>query len=475
MSFSTQDLVAFNYITQQRMINPLNIPEIQGRIASYLPRQDCVSCLRVCREWYHGYLGPVWCTIDLNTQTPNLEDIVRRTHLIRSIAVSDGHYLKALGRVVAGNLWHLSYSICSGGNSRIMFNDFLRHNMATLRTLVIYGERRPSLGSGQYRQNNLLFIYGMVPYLGSNLTRLTLVDLSIVRDILSAILESSPGLRSLSLTMTSILHHKSTLAPFQHQGITTLSTSMGPTWAYDNLPEGTACLLVHFPFLESWTITEPKRYKTLDTAQALRANISAYCPRLKSLCFEQDLKERDHNEVLQVLVEASVPLESCVLPYIYFNHFAMEGLLKHQEGLVYLELSTRLEYCHPYAPDMNSSAKEHLDVILRCCRRLEVLSIKGHRMDVAMLEAGCRDHQWVCSGLQELRVRFKGLETMTAVDDCLEQLWTRKRIAAFTEVDVGTEDEDESIGTRVCDQLMRFRRLHTVWLGTQDYFLAPHV
>ncbi|KAG0313193.1 hypothetical protein BGZ97_010429 [Linnemannia gamsii] len=69
-------------------------------------------------------------------------------------------------------------------------------------------------------------------------------------------------------------------------------------------------------------------------------------------------------------------------------------------------------------PDENHSAKNPLKLILRSCRSLEVPSAKAHRMDMDLAE----EYQWFCNGLKELRVRVQGLETVVAIDDCLERL-----------------------------------------------------
>ncbi|KAF9121419.1 hypothetical protein BGW39_010553 [Mortierella sp. 14UC] len=43
---------------------PLDLPEIRTRIASFLSRKDCVSCMRVSRDWFFDFAPCVWHTID---------------------------------------------------------------------------------------------------------------------------------------------------------------------------------------------------------------------------------------------------------------------------------------------------------------------------------------------------------------------------------------------------------------------------
>ncbi|KAF8929376.1 hypothetical protein BGZ47_001074, partial [Haplosporangium gracile] len=349
-------------------------------------------------------------TINFDKEMPDPKYVVKNASLIRGVTVSMEDDFKTLELMGAGNLWHLDYSIRLSVCSWKVFIDLLSRNKVMLKTLVIYGGELHVNAFGQPRRVNDLFFTRAASHLGSNLSRLELVDLHITRDALLTVLEASPGLRFLSLMLTSIYFKYSTLDPFRHQGISTLSTSMGPDWTHDSFQEGISSLLIHFPALESWTI------------------------------------------------EGATLL----------------ALINHQKSLVYLELSSISPSCAPNAPDRNPSAKEPLEIILRCCSRLEVLSIRGHRMGVSTLENGCQDNAWVCYGLQKFRVRFHGLETMTAVNDCLDQLWTRKRIVALTGVDTGAESEEESMAKRVCDQLMRFKELDTVWLGTRDYCLATY-
>ncbi|KAF9147882.1 hypothetical protein BG015_010394 [Linnemannia schmuckeri] len=96
--------------------------------------------------------------------------------------------LITLGRMGTHILWHLDYTIRPSVSSQKMFN-LLNRNKATLKILVIYGGGLYANAPGQPRQSNHLFFTRAASYLGSNLSRLGLVDLRINRDTLSIVLE----------------------------------------------------------------------------------------------------------------------------------------------------------------------------------------------------------------------------------------------------------------------------------------------
>ena len=39
--------------------NPLDLSEIRALVARYLNRKDLVICLRVSRDWFNDFIGPV--------------------------------------------------------------------------------------------------------------------------------------------------------------------------------------------------------------------------------------------------------------------------------------------------------------------------------------------------------------------------------------------------------------------------------
>ncbi|KAG0047831.1 hypothetical protein BGZ90_007771, partial [Linnemannia elongata] len=45
--------------------DPLDLSKIHALVAPYLDRKDLVICLRVSRDWFNDFVGPVWHTIDM--------------------------------------------------------------------------------------------------------------------------------------------------------------------------------------------------------------------------------------------------------------------------------------------------------------------------------------------------------------------------------------------------------------------------
>ncbi|KAF8933151.1 hypothetical protein BGZ47_011015 [Haplosporangium gracile] len=129
----------------------------------------------------------------------------------------------------------------------------------------------------------------------------------------------------------------------------------------------------------------------------------------------------------------------------------------------------RLESCSfkykGMSPTVMLSLLEH-QASLTSIPHLQCLSATEHIMDVSLLEG----HELVCCDtLKELRVRFSGLRTAAAVNNCLNKLSTGK--TSGTSLTVESDEGDELNDERICCQLMRFKKLKTVWLGTKEYYL----
>ncbi|KAG0209311.1 hypothetical protein BGX33_005699 [Mortierella sp. NVP41] len=195
--------------------------------------------------------------------------------------------------------------------------------------------------------------------------------------------------------------------------------------------------------------------------ERMSSDLTVHCPRLKKVCFLCS----DPDKIAELLSDAFVRLEHCTFDYNAFNKVTLLGLLEHQETLTTVILSHNHPEIEPNSPDKNPAAKKLIALLLRSCRRLEELSIEGHRMNVVTLE----NQDWICENLRDLRVRFHGLETEAAVDYCLEQLMARKKGEVANAIDNGGGD---SIFDRICLQLFRFKKLKTIWLGTGEYYLA---
>lgn len=90
-------------------------------------------------------------------------------------------------------------------------------------------------------------------------------------------------------------------------------------------------------------------------------------------------------------------------------------------------------------------------------------------MDIASAE----EHERACVGLKERRIRFLGLETADAVDECLGRLQILRNYSrqGGNRMD-GSSSGDGSDGHRVCRKLFPMKELKSVWLGTKSHYLA---
>ncbi|KAG0049625.1 hypothetical protein BGZ83_005550 [Gryganskiella cystojenkinii] len=75
------------------MVSPVDLPEIRLYMAEFLPREDLVSCVRVCRRWHSSFLPFLWHTINLEpgwqespTSPPGLV-LAKNAHFIRWLTV----------------------------------------------------------------------------------------------------------------------------------------------------------------------------------------------------------------------------------------------------------------------------------------------------------------------------------------------------------------------------------------------------
>ncbi|KAG0268022.1 hypothetical protein BGZ95_002661, partial [Linnemannia exigua] len=210
-----------------------------------------------------------------------------------------------------------------------------------------------------------------------------------------------------------------------------------------------------------WCISEKQLDASIETMKKLRAELSVNCPVLKGVSFFDTVS----GGVAEYLDNIFCRLEQCTFPYAALTSDVLLALLEHQATLTTIVMTVPGPV-EPSGLDSIPSSKKFIGLLLKSCRRLTTLSITGHQMDVDSME----ENEIACNDLKELRVRFSGLDTSAAIDSCLSRLVARKRIGDGL-VD-GSEGGGGAIGKRVCQQVMRFTKLNTVWLGTRDCHLA---
>ncbi|KAG0308896.1 hypothetical protein BGZ97_013224 [Linnemannia gamsii] len=442
----------------------LDMPEIKARIASFLNNKDRISCMLVSRDWCRDFAGAVWHTVIFEkdesfTKIP-LVVISKYGHLIHHVLkVAKEQHILALQDSNITSLKSIDFLGSNNKLSLALFSDLVRNHKHSLTSLTVSGEliETPSF----VEQRNVgMYLPSDALGPGTSLTTISLERVCVTRSAFSAILKSSPSLRSLSLRSTMILAYNPTQELFQHRRLTNLKASSHQVLNYNSMLPRSPSLLVHFPSLEVWEIVHALEAGSPASMSELRQELSGKCPNLKGVVFAGIIFEHLSGYLDHVFRR----LRRCTFPYQSLDTTVLLSLLEHQVSLTSIVM-TEPYWIGPSDNDEIPSSKKMIGLLLRSCRGLEVLSVKGHQMDVDYLE----DQEVVCDGLQELRIRFQGLETVDAVDDFLVHLCAMKKLGPTF-----TDKADKSKGSvrgRICRQLMRFTKLKTVWLGTRDCYL----
>ncbi|KAF9134227.1 hypothetical protein BGW39_007698 [Mortierella sp. 14UC] len=109
-----------------------------------------------------------------------------------------------------------------------------------------------------------------------------------------------------------------------------------------------------------------------------------------------------------------------------------------------------------------------LQLIPRCCSKLEDMDLHGYEMDIDDIERG----EWVCKDLRELRIRAKDLDTKSKILGAIAlwhagcwRRWQAK--AGGPEVFDEQVSLDQPVEARVARHRLKFDKLWTVWLWYQ--------
>ncbi|KAF9969392.1 hypothetical protein BGZ65_011987 [Modicella reniformis] len=242
----------------------------------------------------------------------------------------------------------------------------------------------------------------------------------------------------------------------------------------DSEPVDTPSLLVHFPNLKSWCF-----WNSSDTLEVkieeLRDEVTRCCPLLKTL-----LVETAANITARVLVKGFNSLTSICILNKNLSAEVVLAILNHQDTL--LDAFTFTSCSNFFdSDDIPEVESNHLQVpdwviqsIPRCCTRLENLQFHLYEMNINDIE----EATWGCYSLETLYIRIHGLNTKEKIDRAI-QLWIEGRIAIrkkrTNDKETPTPSDsqlysvipraDNSIEARVARHLLKFKKLHQVWLG----------
>ncbi|KAF9099855.1 hypothetical protein BGX29_006906 [Mortierella sp. GBA35] len=123
--------------------NPLELPEIRTRVASFLDRKDCLSCICVSRDWFHDFVGSVWHTINfshdkkfLKVTSDALDKYGRFISNVVNIKTIEN--IQALQHGNVDIIKSMEISLLDNWLFREMLSDLIRRCQGSIRSLEIH-------------------------------------------------------------------------------------------------------------------------------------------------------------------------------------------------------------------------------------------------------------------------------------------------------------------------------------------------
>ncbi|KAF9127945.1 hypothetical protein BGW39_005456 [Mortierella sp. 14UC] len=448
--------------------NPLDLSEIRTHVASSLTRKDCVSCMRVSRDWFQDFVGPVWRVVDFakdfnvfSTIPPNVLDKYGG-FISEALNIGSPDKLMALQHPRIDSIKTIDILIDNNLYHRELFSDLVRRCRSTIQEMTLHTS--PSTPDTVLEQRkwakHFVQVDAIAPHFhstsitptshGSHLTFLSLDHVNLTYEGLSALLRYSPALRKLVLDQLVIFRDKRVFELYQDSNLTSLSASFAQVMELDPNDRTTPSLLICFPRLEEWNITSTAKPSHWGV-NFPHLDISALCPQLKTVIFGTG----STSIISSLLLHSFNSLKSCTILAEDLTMATAFGLVVHMDTLISIAMTGEMR---------NITSIHCICSILKLCRNIRILDLERLVCDLDMAEK----YRWHCPELQELRLQFKGLEQPEDIDRCIMQLcaWRRSGGAAGTQ-----STENDAVSTRVARHLLQFKQLRTIWLGTRDYYL----
>jgi hypothetical protein len=436
--------------------NPLDLPEIRTLVASFLDRKDCFSCMRVSQDWFKDFVGPVWYSIDMAKDdkfvTLSPQVLAKYGHCIRQVLnILTFDHVKALTHPKLDSV--TSMSVVNHGNPyhRAIEFDFIRRNNASLTELDFQAWRPHHDTPHELQNRNENYLEpSILAKSESRLTNLSLGCVYFTHEGFTTILRNSPALRKLKLSRVIVVHYNSAFELFKGSSVTSLHASLAEICMPDPGLGWTPSLLHLFPRLEEWHLPCVDRSSNWGDDIAFRRELRDCCPRLKTLRFDP---VDDTDKLSDLLFNSFRQPESCTFSAKNLSQGMILSLFSHLNTLTTIKITDK------YTDD---ETLRWLYLIPKSCSHLEVLSMQDLVLDMESVE----EHEWICKHLRELRVRFKGLEDIQLIDECLRKVCLqRQHPSPFSAL--------HSTPLQVSRHLLQFEKLTTVSLGTKLYRL-PH-
>ncbi|KAG9319980.1 hypothetical protein KVV02_008290 [Mortierella alpina] len=451
--------------------DPFDLTEVRAIIAAYLTQSDAIACSRVCKAWSIYFRGLVWHTVDF--------DIADYSELTLQAVVNYGHHIRAVKSLQSSseinlmwnqrrlNLTSLSVVLSAELSYQTDLNDFLRLVRGTLTELDM------TVKLSKTRINVPVDV--ILPREPSRLTKISLRGLQLSQLSLIELLQGCPSLHDLSLCNVLIPSRRLfTERTYQHPNLRHLSSlfrDIVPIPSNLGSPR-TPDLLSLFPGLKRWTnwgndsIEERNFRYANDTIRRL-------CPNLNQVQLDME-----NVAVREFVAHVFTQIETLIFMCEALSSEMIVAILKHSKTLKHIECLSHtgtLLYNFSNPPRVTraelSNAVWIILSIPRLCPHLESFCFPLHEIDMDDIESD----EWECKGLKELRIRIVGLNTAEQIDQAIG-FWLEGR-RALRRGDAEKQDRSPLLtdtdpfdlwvlGSRVADHLLKFKELHTVWLGT---------
>ncbi|KAF9129836.1 hypothetical protein BGW39_003776 [Mortierella sp. 14UC] len=446
--------------------NPLDLPEIRDRISLFLERKDCLSCMRVSRDWFKEFVKRVWCRIDFakdskfNNIDPKTLD--KYGSLIKlALKISTFEHILSLQHPQVNSVELVSVLLFGNWHYRELFSHFVRRCGGEIRNMTIHctvpyldnvDEQR--IRACQFVHVNTLLTCPMPKRsstlgCGLSLECLELSRTCLTREGFSALLQYSPVLRKLKLFRVVVLRYNPAFELFRDSRITSLEAPLGEILIPDNALPSSPSLLVHLPLLKEWHVTSLDRTDAW-TDDSFRSEMSTHCPLLKSFQFDHF----NSTKLSDLLLNCAQDLESCTFPACNLYISTVFACVSHQRTLTSITLMDKFQ--RQDSPEMQWAY-----FLPKLCFNLKALSMEGLILDMKSVE----NQPWTCLGLQELRVQFRGLDSNDGIEQCVKQVCAWRQSGDSTLV--RTMDKD-TILSKVSLHLVQFKQLSTLWAGTKE-------
>ncbi|CAO3567049.1 unnamed protein product [Mortierella alpina] len=433
-----------------------------------------LACSRVCWPWSMYFREFVWHTADFAK--------IDSAKLTPTAVVNHGHHIRAVKNLRSStqintlmwsckrlNLTSLSVVLTADPLYQTDLYDFLRLVRSTLTDLEFAVDPPKTAISVPVD-----VILAREP---SRLSKVSIRGLQLSRLSLIELLQGCPDLQDLTLHDVVIPSRGIfTDWEYKHPNLRHLSApfkDIVPIPIDPRLPASPSFLNL-FPGLVRWTISGNDAIGQ-GTARNVNATIRKLCPDLNQV----HLHITSTAAVKEFVAHVFTQIESLVFMHEALTCDVVIAVLGHSKTLRHIECLPApgtLLYdltTPPLVITQFSNTGWMLPSIPRLCPHLESFCFPLHEIDMDDVES----EAWECHGLKELRIRIVGLSTAEQIARAID-LWLSGRRVLQLKDDFKKQFPSSLMNhtpsydpwpleSRVAAHLLKFKNLHTVWLGTK--------